>query len=428
MDRTSLKILNKELEFIGDIEDFKSFYFIRSFFQAKEFQLVAHIKYANILNEENYIYISKKKVMIIEEIEIDEDKEQIVARGRDLKTIISDRVTVPPTNESYDIFSGTSEEVIKHYVEVNCISPRDPLRKIENLVLGENLKRGQSIKWQSRYKNLGNEIESIGRATGLGWFIYLDHKAKKIIFDVESGIDRTSKQNQNSRVIFSGELGNITNTIYKSSSVNYKNVAYVGGQGEGAEREIKEVTKGNYNGIRRKEVFVDARDISETESLQDRGLTKLSEYEHILNLESTINNNNLIYEKDWDLGDIVTIKNDYTVTDQRVTEVREIYEEKIYVEITIGNVEGTVIDNINSSISNIPNEGGSSSSGGDKSYEFNQLSPKKIWNIPHGLNKRPSVTIVDSGGTEVKGDVKYDDNNNATISFTAAFAGIAYLN
>ena len=427
MDRIALKILNNELTFIGDIEDYISFYFVRSFFQAKEFQLIAPIKYASILKEDNYIYLSKKKSMIIEDIEIDELKEQITVRGRDIKSIIETRITEPPLNEAYDIFNGSAEEVIKHYVDMNCINPVDTSRKIKGLVLGPNLERGANIKWQSRYKNLLVEAEAIGKSGGIGWFIYIDHKAKQLIFDVETGKDRTASQNINSRAIFSSDFNNIANTIHKSSSINYRNVGYVGGQGEGSEREIQIVTKGNYEGSKRREVFIDARDVSESSGLQDRGLAKLSQYDYILNTESTITNKNLLYERDWNLGDIATVKNNFGTNDLRITEVREIYEGNLIVEITVGNVEGTVLDKINNNISNIPNEG-VSASGGDKSYTFNQISPKDVWKIPHRLGKYPSVTVVDSGGNKVVGDVKYIDINNLEISFVGGFSGIAYLN
>lgn len=427
MDRIALKILNNELTFIGDIEDYISFYFVRSFFQAKEFQLIAPIKYASILKEDNYIYLSKKKSMIIEDIEIDELKEQITVKGRDIKSIIETRITEPPLNEAYDIFNGSAEEVIKHYVDRNCINPVDTSRKIKGLVLGPNLERGANIKWQSRYKNLLVEAEAIGKSGGIGWFIYIDHKAKQLIFDVETGKDRTASQNINSRVIFSSDFNNIANTIHKRSSINYRNVGYVGGQGEGSEREIQIVTKGNYEGSKRREVFIDARDVSESSGLQDRGLAKLSQYDYILNTESTITNKNLLYERDWNLGDIATVKNNFGTNDLRITEVREIYEGNLIVEITVGNVEGTVLDKINNNISNIPNEG-VSASGGDKSYTFNQISPKEVWKIPHGLGKYPSVTVVDSGGNKVVGDIKYIDINNLEISFVGGFSGIAYLN
>ncbi|WP_308780046.1 hypothetical protein [uncultured Clostridium sp.] len=356
MDRASLKILNEDLIFIGDIEDYLSFYFIRSFFQIKEFQLIAPIKYEKILKEENYIYLSEKKAMIIEEVSVDEDKEQITVKGRDIKSIIERRIIIPPPNEAYDKFKGAAESVIKHYVDVCCINPIDPTRKINNLVMAEDKKRGLSVSWESRYKGLAIEVESIAKIGNIGWFVYLDAENKKFIFETELGIDRTAEQNKNSRVIFSSEYSNISNAIHTSNSISYKNVAYVGGQGEGTEREVVEVKKSNQSGLKRREIFIDARDIDESENLSDRGLSKLNQYDYIINTECTIINKNLIYERDWDLGDIGTIKNNISNRNLRITEAREIYEDNITIEIAVGEVGTTALEQISNDISSIPNE------------------------------------------------------------------------
>lgn len=61
-------------------------------------------------------------------------------------------------------------------------------------------------------------------------------------------------------------------------------------------------------------------------------------------------------------------------------------------------------------------------------YIHVQSSASQIWNIEHGLGKFPSVSVVDSAGTLVYGDVAYNDDNTLTINFTAAFSGKAYLN
>lgn len=60
-------------------------------------------------------------------------------------------------------------------------------------------------------------------------------------------------------------------------------------------------------------------------------------------------------------------------------------------------------------------------------YTHNQITPALVWNIIHNLARFPSVTVVDSGGTEVIGDVKYISNNQVDVTFTSAFGGKAYL-
>ena len=65
---------------------------------------------------------------------------------------------------------------------------------------------------------------------------------------------------------------------------------------------------------------------------------------------------------------------------------------------------------------------------GDKTFIFEQITPSATWNITHTLNKFPSVSVVDTAGTQVFTDVNYIDNNNITLTFSTGFAGKAFLN
>jgi hypothetical protein len=56
-----------------------------------------------------------------------------------------------------------------------------------------------------------------------------------------------------------------------------------------------------------------------------------------------------------------------------------------------------------------------------------QSSPATLWTISHGLGGRPSVSVVDSAGTVVIGEVSYNDDQTVTLSFSAPFSGYAYL-
>lgn len=427
MDISTIKIINSDFEFLGEIEDFLSFYFVRNFTKAKEFQIIAPIKYMDILKDENIIFITPKKSGIISQVSIDENKKEITVKGRDLKSIIDRRITVPPVGRAYDEIKASSEEVIKHYVINNCISPINSERKIEQLEVATNKKRGSTIAWQSRYKYLDFELEQICNATGLGLEVYLDLDKKKFIFDVIEGINRTIEQEENSKVIFSDEFDNIMNSTYTNNSLSYKTMGYVAGQGEGENRAIQEVYKNNSTGLNRRELFIDARDISENDKLGDKARAKLNEYDRITSNESTILNNNFIYEVDWDLGDIATLKNSLGATAQRVAEITEIYEGNRRIEIVLGSVIPNPLEKMQSNLNSSPSSGGGSS-GNDKNYTHNQISSQGKWTIRHNLNKCPAIAITDSGGNQVIGDIKYIDLNTIEVSFSGAFAGIAYLN
>ncbi len=92
-------------------------------------------------------------------------------------------------------------------------------------------------------------------------------------------------------------------------------------------------------------------------------------------------------------------------------------------------VSGTNIKTINNQ--SILGEGNLDIGGdieGDKNYVFKQNVASDVWVIRHDLNKYPSVTVIDSSGGEVYGQVTYDNLNQVTITFKAGFKGSATLN
>jgi hypothetical protein len=64
----------------------------------------------------------------------------------------------------------------------------------------------------------------------------------------------------------------------------------------------------------------------------------------------------------------------------------------------------------------------------DAHYVHTQNVSSATWTINHGLNKKPSVTVVDSAKRTVHGQIEYIDNNSLQITFKSGFKGEAYLN
>ena len=61
-------------------------------------------------------------------------------------------------------------------------------------------------------------------------------------------------------------------------------------------------------------------------------------------------------------------------------------------------------------------------------YVHNQVASLSAWTINHNLNKYPSVSVVDSGGSQVIGEVQYITTNQVILTFSSEFSGKAYLN
>lgn len=203
-----------------------------------------------------------------------------------------------------------------------------------------------TIQCQVSLKNLLTVLQAMAKAGGLGFRVYADPEEQALYFEIYEGVDRTEGQEDNARVTFSDVYFNIDKPHYTENEANYKNYAIVCGAGEGMNRTIVEVDR--TNGEDRRELLVDARDLSQGEQtaaqyaavLTQRGNDKLDEHNRIQSFEAGIKSSSQFrYTVDWNLGDIITGKQTKwgVAMDQRVTEVEEVYEsDAITVTPTLG--------------------------------------------------------------------------------------------
>ena len=85
--------------------------------------------------------------------------------------------------------------------------------------------------------------------------------------------------------------------------------------------------------------------------------------------------------------------------------------------------EGSIVDNVFYDFSVF-----TLSSQGTPTFIFNQAVASTQWNIQHNLGKFPSVSVINNNNVVINGEVKYIDNNNIQLDFSAGFSGKAYLN
>ena len=116
------------------------------------------------INELIMLGADTRKVGIIRYKEIktnDRGEEILTVKGNTLGTILKQRITIPPVGLAYDAKESNAETVMKHYIQRNCLDI--PGMEFPMLTLASNQNRGENIKWQSRYKNLEEELEVLSR-------------------------------------------------------------------------------------------------------------------------------------------------------------------------------------------------------------------------------------------------------------------------
>lgn len=361
-----LKVFNRELNLIGIVDSFSNLIWNRKYNSIGEFQL--NILFTEEINSllkfDNIIYKDEGQAGFItsKEIKIDDNGADIIeVKGKFIIGYLERRIIWGCEEINSNVVEAAHQLIINNCIE--CIGER----KIPNLVLEYNKEISIPLIMQVSYDNLFDTLSSIAKVHELGLTVDFDIFNKKLIFKIYKGIDRSISQSKVAPVIFSREFENILGQNYIESNSNLKNVALVSGTGEGIERKV--ITIGEECGLDRYELFVDARDISDTRQIENtdgtvyeeiisdeeyskllitRGNEKLAEHYRIKCFDSTLNtNSNMEYKKDYDLGDIITFfdkKWDVKV-DTRITEICEIYDnEGLSLNVTFGKNAPTLID------------------------------------------------------------------------------------
>lgn len=114
------------------------------------------------------------------------------------------------------------------------------------------------------------------------------------------GTDRSTE------IVFSLDRGNMQEPVLSLANIWEPTVAVVAGQGQGEDRALVVRTGDNYNSDFDREVFIDARDLSTTSALEDRGDERLNELKSRYALDfKPKQTDSQRYGRNYFLGDLV---------------------------------------------------------------------------------------------------------------------------
>lgn len=273
------------------------------------------------------------------EIVIDEERgDYLRVTGRCLRSIYARRIVWSQT-----VLTGTVENGLRQLVTDALISDIDAGRKYAPLRLAAPHGYSGSMEKQLTGAVLLDALEEICAAHNYGMKITMDTREGTMTADFYRGTDRTAGQSENPRVIFSEQYGNLLGTNHTRDVTGYKTVALVAGEGEGTARRRSLVYRlPKDTGLRRREMYVDARDISSNDGeieqseyaklLIERGLANLTEAAAVESMTGSIMPRQYVYGRDYFLGDMVTVIDKYgSMADTQVLEIIESWDESGYI-------------------------------------------------------------------------------------------------
>lgn len=336
-------VFNASLELVGIVDSYKSAIWTTRYNQPGDFELYLPALLKNItLLQKGYIVIrldDTTKGGIIDSIKISTDEENgdyLTITGKSLSGLLSRRIMWYQTT-----YSGNAEKLLRVMITEHCIDPYESNRQLPNVLLGEEVGLTETINLQAQGESIEDLVVNVCKSLNLGYKVDFDMENRKFVFNVYKGVDRSFNQNVNSFVVFSPDFDNLLTSEYSNSVSTFKNVALVGGEGEGAERTMTTVNN-SIIGMERFETFVDAKsqssnggelsDSAYLSLLYQQGMNKLSELNITKAVSSQIASDvTFKLNQDYFLGDIVQVKNEYGMSmTPRVTEIIECQDENGY--------------------------------------------------------------------------------------------------
>lgn len=359
----NISVMDTDFNIVGVLDYYQSFIWTDRFRTPGDFEIYTPVdsKFLNLCLQDRYLLVDfSLHNMIIEEIDIEtsaETGQNMIIRGRSLESILDRRIVWEQT-----VIGGstnrTLEQGIKKLIDDAIISP-DPNkyadRKISNFKFklaepDSGIKIGDT--WTAisdlqldKTEFTGDQLDVIIQDIcesydGLGYRILFGYQMKMIygpnvtdasgntfndydfVFELYSGVDLSYEQDVLPYVVFSPDFDNIINTNYIDTLASMKNVTLVLGEGEGTSR--KRLIVGSQDGLMRRELYTDARDLQYSDygskakyqaAMKQRGLEKLVENSRTTSYEGEVEaTRSFVYGRDFFMGDIIQIKNEYGIS------------------------------------------------------------------------------------------------------------------
>lgn len=335
-------VKNQNFERVGLVEGFESLIWTKRYAEWGDFELYlpASAEVLSLLTQDRYLAREDdKSVMVIEKIEVATDAEDgnhLIVSGRSFESILNRRVVWNQVS-----YRGTAEGIIGALLKASFLHPTDSKRKVSGMSYTAVASDSGSIRMQFTGTNIYDAVSEICKTYGLGF-----RMGEDLAFTVYKGLDRSQGQSVNPRVIFSPRFDNLLSTDYYNDRTDYKTVVRIAGEGEGSQRVYRTYPASTEeSGVDRRECFIDARDIqSETADgetltpdeyaaeLDARAAEEYSTHRGETSFSGEIEPSATFkYKEDYDLGDIVTVQNEYGMTENcRITEVIENWDSNGY--------------------------------------------------------------------------------------------------
>lgn len=326
------------------IDQFESLIWTERYALAGDFKLSIHStpESRTLLSPGTNLAINESyRMMQVETVEDSTDsdgKKLLTVEGRSFEKILEDRVARPSLNNStlqpnWYLYYPPAEVARKLFNEICVLGILDPGDIIPGVIEGTIFPEGtipeppDTVLWEVAPMSLYQALAEVCAVYDLGFRLVRNFDTSQLYFDVYTGSDRTTAQDDLPAVIFSPDLDNLQNTTELTTIALAKNVAFVLSP-VGQEYVYPPDVDPDIEGFERRVLLVKADDITDTDPLDatarmvQRGNEELSRHRAFSAFDGEIDQTSEYkYGIHYNLGDLIEKRNvDGITMNMRVTE------------------------------------------------------------------------------------------------------------
>lgn len=327
-----INVLNQRFEKIAIVDEFNSLMWCVRFNDVGALDLEISATTQNLEIFRKGFYITRNDdihIFRIEAIEINTNEDgnnTLLIGGLDIISILNQRVITKNVSLNQNI-----KTYIQKLIDNECNGNRTLGYPIE-IETTENIVAHR----ETTNSYVGDEIFKICKKENLHSCFYFDKdKFKLSLIKIK---DRTIVQTENTKIIFSSENDNLISSKYNVDTTEYKNTAYVYRNGL-----TNGVFVGEAKGIERRETIIESSD--EETDLTYEGEQVLLDLNITSGFECEVDTNFYKYKIDYDIGDIITIQNQFGISaNAQITEIIETWDNEGYSLEPVFEIYEEVID------------------------------------------------------------------------------------
>lgn len=261
--------------------------------------------------------------------------------GESLEAVLGRRVFMQKYNlrgkPDNVIYTAIKENIANYwYFNSDSTHTADNRYRYINFIDFDGYERmgGDNILTQLYGRNLLDLTEEIAKSNDFGFKLRFVSSLSRAYFSCYRGVDRSINQPNTQQIVFNTEFSEFSKTSYTYDTTTYFNSALIGGEGAGTARKdtVFASSKSVNAGLLNKEIFIDGHSIASNTEGDDAYLSLLTstakDAVQAAKAEETFDAEvswaQWKYRDDYDVGDIVTVGNNYGITgDATVAEVAE---------------------------------------------------------------------------------------------------------